>query len=181
MQEYAFKPSALTREQVWTIKDGHLLKRGGDKAVKLSDLKGATYGSFAYRGTQSEWLHLNGPGGETKLTCNMVGGPDLAAYHGLLRAVAVELSDVNPSLPIKSGGGQAYQVAMFIIGLLGAIAGIVFVLAGALGWAKRSEIMLMIVGAGMALSLGALAWSNAPWRGATILTPVAFLGVLGGA
>ncbi len=179
MQEYAFKPAALVREQVWTIKDGHLLKRGADKAVKLSELTGATWGSFAYRGTQSEWLHLKGPSGETKLTCNMVGGPDQATYRSLLEALARELEEANPNLPIKAGGGQAYQIAMFIIGLLGAIGGVVFFIAGALGWAKRSEVMLMILGAGMAFALGSLAWTNAPWRGAKIITPAAFLVALG--
>lgn len=179
MQEYAFKPAALVREQVWMIKDGHLLKRGAEKAVKLADLTGATWGSFAYRGTQSEWLHLKGPSGETKLTCNMLGGTDRATYRLLLEALAHELSETNPDLPIKTGGGKAYQIAMFIIGVLGAIAGLVFFFAAAFGFAKRSEVMLMIVGAGMAFALGSLAWANAPWRGGKVITPAAFLVALG--
>lgn len=171
MREYSFKPALLAKEQVWTIKDGHLLKRGGENALKLAELTGATWGNFAYRGTQSEWLYLQRPDDVTKLACNMMEGPELASFRSLVAAIAHELETVNPQLPVKTGGGTAFQWSLFLIGLFGGLFGLFFVYAGVMGLVKRSEGFAILFGLLMAGSLLYMAWSFAPWRTGTTVTP----------
>lgn len=164
MREYVFKPAALRGEQVWTIKDGHLMRRGGARAIKLADVTGAVWGRFAYRGTQSQWFHLKDAGGLTKIECNVIAGGDQAVFEELVGDVCEAIAQHNPDLKVHISGGGGYMWAMFIIGVLGGVFGLVFLLAGLLGWVKRSEMELILVGGGMAAVLSSMAWRFAPWR-----------------
>lgn len=172
MREFSFKPAALRKTQVWTIKDGHLMRRGGDSTVKLADVSGVTWGSFAYRGTQSQWLHLKGPQSATKIECNMIGGGDQAEFEALVAAVSSELAQRKPDLKVHISGGGGYMWAMFIIGILGGICGLFFLVAGLMGWVKRGEMQAILLGGGMAAMLSTMAWKFAPWRASQFM-PIA--------
>jgi hypothetical protein len=174
MREFSFSPAALRKMQVWTIKDGHLLRRGGDRAVKLADLSAVAWGSFAYRGTQSQWLHLTGAQGVTKVECNAVGGSDQDTFEALVSAIAQEAAAVNPNLRVHTSGGGGYMWAMFVIGGLGAICGLVFLISGLLGLVRQGEVLAILLGGGLAAVFGAMAWHFAPWRAKTFVSIMDF-------
>jgi len=172
MREFSFSPAALRKTQVWTIKDGHLMRRGADSAVKLADVTGATWGSFAYRGTQSQWFHLKGAKGTTKVECNVVGGGDQVEFEALVAAISGELAAAKPDLKVHISGGGGYMWAMFIIGILGGICGLLFLIAGLMGLVKRGEMQAILLGGGMAAVLSTMAWNFAPWRASQFM-PIA--------
>jgi len=87
------------------------------------------------------------------------------------------LEEESPDLEIRIDGGSGFRMAMFVIGLLGGLAGLFFALAGALDWVKRGH--LLAIGGGLVFAglLFALARAYAPWRPVETLSPKE-LGVL---
>lgn len=181
MQEYTFKPALLRRARTWAVRDGHVLRKGADKALKLSDVTKATWGEISYRGTRNTWLHLTGPDGVTKIECGDSGNSqERETFLRFVKAVCKALIDENPDLAIRQGGGVGLKWSMFIIGLIGALFGLAFVFAGLTGQLKRGEMMAVISGGLMVAFLGLLAWNYAPWRPGLILSPREMVVLLGG-
>ncbi len=165
MNEYSFKPALLGAAQVWTIKDGHVLRRGGTRAVDLSKIQSATWGDMAVRGTRSAWLYLKGDGEPLKIVCNdSGGGNDRAVFLDFVAAISDELNAQNTGAEIRIDGGAGFSMAMFVIGVFGLLGGLFFVLAGAMDWVKRGHILAIVGGLAGAGFMGWLAWSYAPWR-----------------
>lgn len=172
MQEFTFKPAVLGAEQVWTIKDGHVMRRGGKQAFDLSTLKSATWGDMTVRGTRSAWLHLQGGSETFKIVCNESGGGrDRRAFLGLVAAICDDLDTQNRGVPIRLDGGAGFSTAMFVIGALGMLGGLFFAVAGALDWVKRGNALAIGGGLAAAAGLGYMAWTYAPWRQVVTATP----------
>ena len=165
-REYSFKPAALRPAQVWTVRDGHLLRRGGAAAIELSAINKAVWNTFTYRGTRSQWLHLSGPQGVTKLECNMLGGADAAAYQALVIAVAQTLGRVNPNLKIRVGGGEAYRWSLFLIGLTGALFGAAILISGLVGWQGQDLLSGVAIGGVILLLTAPIALFSLPGQSA---------------
>lgn len=171
MREFVFKPAPHGREQVWTIRDGHLMQRGGKAALKLADVRMAAWNDMTLRGTRNAWLDLTGPDGVVRVACSDHGG-SRAEFLSLCGAVCVELAEVNPALAIRQGGGGAYRMAMFLIGLIAGLAGFVFLGAGLTGQVRQATGVAIGGGGAMAVVFLAIAWSFAPWRMVETLTPL---------
>ena len=176
MREYTFKPAPLRKAESWAIKDGHLMRRGGAAALELSAVSGATWGEVSYRGTRNTWLNLTGPNGVYKLECNDFGD-GRAEFLRLLGDVVSELEVTNPTLQVKIGYVGAARMAMFIIGVVGMLAGLVFLWAGISGNVKRNEGLAIVFGLGFIVLMAPLAWGSRPWGQARYIS-LGDLGVL---
>lgn len=154
------------------IRDGHLLKRGADQALNLSEVTSAAWGDMTYRGTRNAWLHLTGPDGVIKIECNDAGfGPDRHVFLELCHRVCEVLSERCPDLPIRQGGGHALRWSMFLIGILAALVGIFFFWAGVSGNVRQAEVTVILLGAFMMIAFGYVAWVFAPWQPVKSLSP----------
>jgi len=181
MQEYTFKSAAFRKPQSWTIREGHLLKRGAEAALKLSEVSRATWGDMTHRGTRNAWLHLTGPDGVVKIECSDAGGSkSRETFLKLCHKVCETLAREHPDLPIRQGGGDALRWSLFLIGLGAALVGLFFVWAGITGNVKRGEVMAIMLGAGFAGVFGLMVWSFAPWRDVQTLSPKEMTLLLGG-
>ncbi|MEL8055530.1 MAG: hypothetical protein AAGK66_05200 [Pseudomonadota bacterium] len=172
MREYTFKPAIIRPEATWMVRDGHLLKRGAERALKLSEVTSAAWGDMTYRGTRNAWLHLTGPDGVVKIECNDTGvGDDRHTFLKLCEKVCGVLVEECPDLPIRQGGGRAFQWSMFILGAMAAGVGLLFLWAALSGTVRQNEMTLILIGAFMAVAFGFVAWMFAPWQPAQTLTP----------
>ncbi|MEO1642240.1 MAG: hypothetical protein AAFR74_02810 [Pseudomonadota bacterium] len=172
MREYTFKPALARREVFWMVRDGHLLKRGAERALNLSEVTSAAWGDMAYRGTRNAWLHLTGPDGVVKIECNDAGvGDDRNTFLKLCESVCRVLADECPELPIRQGGGRALQLSMFLLGVMAACVGVLFLWAVLSGTVRQNEVTVGLLGAFMAAAFGYVAWVFAPWQPVQTLSP----------
>lgn len=171
-EEYAFKPAVLSSEQTWTIKDGHLMRRGGKSAFPIAKTDRANWGDLAYRGTRSAWLHLSAGEDTVKLNCNDNGsGDDRRVFLQLIGAVLSELSDSNPGLEIRHDGGGPFGRAMFVLLSLGALFGAAFIAAVIAGAVNQNQFIVIGIGLLMLFGMGSLAWTYRPWQAPMVATP----------
>ena len=161
-QEFTFKPALIGAADTWMIKDGHLMKRGGKRALDLSKVEAATWGDMTVRGQRSAWLTLQGDGEPFRVGCNDGGtGADRHQFLGLIEAISGTL---NESARIRMDGGVGFSMAMFVLGVLGVLCGLFFVLAGVMDWVKRGNLYAILGGLAAAGFMGWLALSYAPWK-----------------
>ncbi|MEM1087900.1 MAG: hypothetical protein AAGH90_09225 [Pseudomonadota bacterium] len=172
MREYSFKPAMAQREATWMVRDGHLLKRGAERALKLYDVTSVAWGDMTYRGTRNAWLHLTGPDGVVKIECNDAGfGDDRHTFLKLCESVCQVLAAECPDLPIRQGGGRALQWSMFLLGAMAAGVGVLFLWAVLSGTVRQNEVTVGLLGAFMAAAFGYVAWIFAPWQPVQTLSP----------
>lgn len=161
MQEYSFKPAPARKEQTWAIKDDHLMRRGGSTAIDLAKVTGASWNTVSYRGTRSAWLHLQTDGVTTKIEYTDHGGAR-DGFFELITAIASVWTRVNPEIEIKYGYSAPWRTALFILGILGTIAGLLFVYVGLTNMTGKGQVEASIVGAALILLLFPVAWTCRP-------------------
>lgn len=161
MREFTFKPALVRKQQVWAIKEDHLMRRGAAQALKLADVTSASWNSVSYRGTRSAWLHLTAGDQTTKIECTDSGG-GRGEFLALIHAVARVLERVNPDLPIRYGYAAPWRMALFILALLGSLFGLFFVFAGLTDMTGKGAVQATIAGAAMCILLVPVAWSCRP-------------------
>ncbi|CAN0262854.1 unnamed protein product, partial [Chrysoparadoxa australica] len=129
--EFIFKPVLLGAPHVWTVQDGHVMRRGGKRALDLTKVTSITWGDMAVRGTLTAWIHLKGVGEPVKISCNESGtGNDRSEFLKLVGAICEALEGQDRAIPVRIDGGAWVSMAMFVIGVIGALARIGFALAG---------------------------------------------------
>jgi len=170
MQEYSFKPAPVRKTQVWAIKDDHLIRRGGDSALKLSDVRSASWNTVSYRGTRSAWLHLNTDDETTKIEFTDNGGAR-DQFFGLINALSTTLSRVNPELQIAHGYSPPWRTALFAIGIAGTVLGGFLIFAGLTNMTGKGAVQATIAGAAMTLLMLPVAWSCRPNLNAATFGP----------
>lgn len=161
MQEYSFKPAPVRKTQVWAIKDDHLMRRGGARALNLADVTSASWNTVAYRGTRSAWLHLTSQTETTKIEYTDSGGAR-DEFFALIVAVAQELKRVSPNLEIRHGYSAPWRTAMFVFGAVGTILGLILIFAGLTNMTGKGGVEAAIAGAAMTILLLPVAWSCRP-------------------
>ena len=161
MREFSFKPAPVRKTQTWAIKDDHLMRRGGSSALKLADVRDASWNTVTYRGTRSAWLHLTTDDGVSKIEYTDTGGAR-DEFFGLIIAVAETLKRVNPSLEIKHGYSAPWRTALLILGILGSLVGLFLVYAGLTNMTGKGGIEATIAVAAMVILLVPVAWSCRP-------------------
>jgi len=161
MQEYSFKPAPVRKSQTWTVKDDHLMRRGGATALSLADITSASWNTVAYRGTRSAWLHLTSSDETTKIEFTDSGGAR-DAFFGLIVAIAQGLKQVNPQLEIRHGYSAPWRTALFVLGLVGTLLGSGLVFAGLTNMTGKGGVEAAIAGAAMVILLLPVAWSCRP-------------------
>lgn len=171
MREYTFKPTELRRAQVWTIRDGHLLLRGADQAIKLADVNEASWGRLAYRGTQSQWLELGRSGSFTKIECNMIGGEDLSEFEALIAAIAAELQEDRPDLKIRLESPGPASTAFLILCSLFAVVGLVMIWLGFQN-VESGGLIYAAFGLGLSILMGLTAYKLGPGGQKAYLSPL---------
>ncbi|MEM8617172.1 MAG: hypothetical protein AAGF20_09585 [Pseudomonadota bacterium] len=177
MREYTFKPALLRKTEIWTIKDGYLMRRGGARAVELSTITSGVWNEVSYRGTRSAWLHLTDPHGKTRLEYNY-GSEGRDDFLGLLRALSEALVLRAPSIKIKIGYGSAIAWSMFLFGCLGVLFGVFMVAAGAMGMTNQNDLFAIGFGIGFIALTGSIAYYNQPWHSGKQITPAEFSAIL---
>ncbi|MEL7547110.1 MAG: hypothetical protein AAGJ84_10700 [Pseudomonadota bacterium] len=171
-QEYEFRPAVLSPTQTWAVTDGHLMRRGGKSAFSIASTDRANWGDLAYRGTRSAWLHLSSGETTVKLNCNDNGsGGDRAVFIKLILVVLDELERVQPDLQIHYDGGGAFGRAMFIISIIGTLAGMACIAAVTMGSVAQNGIVVIGVGLLLTIGMGTLAWTYRPWQAPRIARP----------
>lgn len=174
MQEYSFKPAPVRKTQVWAIKDGHLIRRGGASALKLADVTSANWNSVSYRATRSVWLNLSTDTDTTRIEFTDNGGAR-DEFFALITAISTTLSQVNPELQIAHGYSAPWRTALFIIGLAGSALGLFLIFAGLTNMTGKGAVEATISGAAMTLLLLPVAWSCRPNLNATTFGPAGLL------
>lgn len=138
------------------------MKRGGKRALDLSKVESATWGDMTVRGQRSAWLTLNGDGEPFRVACSDGGtGSDRHQFLGLVVAITDKLPE---PARIRMDGGAGFSMAMFVLGILGVLGGLFFMLAGAMDWVKRGNVYAILGGLAAAGFMGWLAWVYAPWK-----------------
>ena len=158
MREYTFKPAPVRKAQTWAIKDDHLMRRGAAQAIKLADVKSASWNSVTYRGTRSAWLHLQSESGTTKIE-HTDGGGSREEFLALIHAVAEALGRVNPGVPIKYDYSAPWRIALFVLGVAGTLFGLFLIYVGLTG---RGAIEATVAGGAMCILLFPVAWTCRP-------------------
>lgn len=161
MREYSFKPAPVRKPQTWTIKDNHLMRRGGASALNLADITSASWNTVTYRGTRSAWLHLTSGANTTKVEYTDSGGAR-DEFFALIVAIAQALTQVNPQLEIRHGYSAPWRTALFVLGIMGTLLGIVLVYAGLTNMTGKGGVEAAIAGAAMIILLVPVAWSCRP-------------------
>ncbi|MEM7329790.1 MAG: hypothetical protein AAF437_13690 [Pseudomonadota bacterium] len=161
MREYSFKPAPVRKTQTWTIKDGHLMRRGATAALKLADVTEASWNTVTYRGTRSAWLHLTSAAGVTKIEYTDTGGAR-DEFFALIIAISQCLGQVNPGLEIKHGYSAPWRMALFILGIAGSLLGVFLVYVGLTNMTGKGGVEATFAGAVMVLLLIPIAWSCRP-------------------
>lgn len=148
------------------------MRKGGDRAIKLSEVTRANWNDMTLRGVRSTWLQLRDAKGVVKVEGSDSGGDaNRATLLQLIDSVLLELETDAPDLEVRVDGGDAFRRAMFIILALGALGGLFFFYAGATGMVKRGDVWAMLGGGLGAVFAGYLAWTYAPWQSAVFMKP----------
>ena len=161
MQEYSFKPAPVRKTQTWAIKDDHLMRRGGSTALNLAKVTSASWNTVTYRGTRSAWLHHHSEAETMKIEYTDQGGAR-DEFFGLIVAVLATLKRVNPGLEIEYGYSAPWRLALFILGILGTLAGVFFIFAGVTNMTGRGQVEASIVGVALIVLLLPVAWACRP-------------------
>ncbi len=161
MREFTFKPAPVRKAQTWALKDDHLMRRGGDKALPLAAIISASWNTVTYRGTRSAWLHLKSAHGVTKIECNDQGG-GREDFLGLVSAIATDLARVQPQLEIAQGYSAPWRIALFVLGLAGTLIGAFLVFAGLTNMTGKGSVEASIAGLALIVLLVPVAWTCRP-------------------
>ena len=161
MREYTFKPAPVRKAQTWAIKDDHLMRRGGVQALKLADVTDASWNTVTYRGTRSAWLHLTSEAGTTKIEYTDQGGAR-DEFFGLIVAVSESLERVNSDLQIKHGYSAPWRMALFLLGLAGAVFGLFLLYVGLTNATGRGSVEASVAGGALVLLMAPVAWTCRP-------------------
>lgn len=141
------------------------MRRGGKRAVEVSKITSLTWGDMAVRGSRTAWIHLTGDGEPLKISCNESGlSNDRREFLKLASAICEAVEAQQSDVTVRIDGGVGFSMAMFVIGVLGVLAGVGFAISGAMDWVKRDAGLAIIGGLVGAAVMGLLARAYAPWR-----------------
>lgn len=153
---------------------------GEDWSLPLDQVTGLSLIDSTYRRTRMRRLDLRTAANQHRIgiTINMSAtpdDPDLGRHLALMRAIAANLAETRPTLPVTLGETGRTKVALFVIGVLSvlfaigmALASIITGLSGdRLAGASVPVILLFVFGI-------AIAGNNLPWTGEPAL-PVSLL------
>lgn len=172
-REFSFAHAPKVQPQIWTIREGHVMRRGGAHALKLADIRSAHWDEVSYRGTRSAWLTLKSPNQALKIEC-AEAGESRSEFLALVYAISEGLQAVNPNLLIGVDTGGPWRWAAF---------GMSVILAGLGVFGLYDEVLAAAdtVNYGLAILISAgvgvaayFAWYLSPWRPRTSLSPRAF-------
>lgn len=174
--EFEFRPEPAVRRYIWTVRDGHVMRRGGS-AMRLSEVKRASWIDMSYRGTRSAWLELSNGRDTMKIACTDQGqGPDRIAFLRLIMAVMRGLDDDAPGLLITTDGNGVVERALFGLSCLGMILGGVLIGSNlellVQGIPGLSGMFLLVVSAFAVLRFQ-------PWRPKNAASPSEILSKIG--
>lgn len=161
MREYTFKPAPIRKAQTWAIKDGHLMQRGAAQALDLGTVASVSWNTVTYRGTRSAWLHLKSDHGVTKIECNDHGG-GRDDFFALVDAILQELGRVQPDLQVAHGYSAPWRIALFILGIVGTLLGLVLVFVAVTNLTGRGSVEAGIAGLALLVLLFPVAWTCRP-------------------
>ena len=161
MREFTFKPAPVRKAQTWAIKDDHLMRRGGDKALPLAAVTSASWNTVSYRGTRSAWLHLKSEQGVTKIECNDQGS-GREDFLALISAIAADLARLQPDLEIEHGYSAPWRIALFVLGLAGSLIGAFLAYAGLTNMTGKGSVEASIAGLALLILLVPVAWTCRP-------------------
>lgn len=176
-REYSFSHAPGAQAQLWMIREGHLLKRGGARALNLAQVQSAEWTDVTYRGTQSLWLRLRTDAETVTIACSDTGEAR-ADFLDLIGAVSDTLSTLNPDLKIAIDMAGPWRAAVFglcvILGGLG-IYGLYDV--GVTNSDTKPYGLLVWISVGILVAVY-FAFSFSPWRSAQHLLPAGLSALL---
>lgn len=174
--EFEFRPEPAVRSYIWTVRDGHVMRRGGS-AMRLSEVKRANWIDISYRGTRSAWLELSDGRNTMKIACTDQGqGSDRISFLRLVMAVMRVLDTDAPELLISTDGNGVIERALFGLSCLGLGLG-----AALIGFNFGSLIQSVPGLSGILLLLvsAIVAMKYQPWRPKNAVSPSEILSKIG--
>lgn len=104
LREFTFVNDPGRKPITWALQNGHVMRKGGAKAMRLADVVRAQWGDLTYRGTRYAWLELFGPDGEMKLDCrDAASDTDRRVFLDFATAVLADLHAAQPGFAVKTG------------------------------------------------------------------------------
>ncbi|WP_370323156.1 hypothetical protein [Henriciella pelagia] len=172
MQTFEFKPALMRGRDNWTLDSG-LVTHNGEPFCSLERVTAARYAEMSVKHTHSEWFELTVPGRVHRVSCNMPAGDDSnRQFRALCAAVLTDLVERKPDLQVTIGAGGAIRWAMFIIGAVAAVFGLIVLASIGLGAIRDAKVGFALVFSLGFVAFGAwLAWSYRPWA-PPLLLPV---------
>ncbi len=157
------------REQTWALKEGHVMRKGGQTALKLSDVHTVTWADVTLRGTRSAGLHLKSDEQSVKITCSESGG-GRGGFLAFASDICEALGEAAPDAQLRIDEGAGFSMAIFVIGLVGLGLGLFCALAGGLGWIAEGGTQYLLGGLVSIGVFGFLAFKFAPGQQVTSLS-----------
>ena len=166
MQSFEFKPALLRGRNNWTLDSG-MLTRNGQLFCSLSSIDSARFGEMRSQRAYSAWLDLHAGEKRHRIACNIArGDKNNVAFMHLAGAILGELSLLKPDLQVQMGAGAGVKWAMFIIGFVSLIFGVMMLAAAPLGFVDNDRMLTAYLTGGTALLFGGwLCWQFRFWKG----------------
>ncbi len=164
MQSFEFKPAIMRGRISWTLDSGFVTK-DGEPFCNLAAIDRATFAEMTVRYTHSAWFDMFDGKTRYRITCNMPEGDEHnIAFKRLTAAILGEIETRKPDLQVAFGAGGGIRTAMFLIGLLAAVFGLI-ILVSLMGGGVRTGRSLgaFAFGTGFTLFGAWLGWSYRPW------------------
>jgi len=148
----------------WTL-DAGFLTRNGELFCSLDNVVGVRFAQMTARHVHSSWLDLTLEDRRERISCNLPPGDENnTAFLGLTAAILEDLETRKPGLQVAFGAGGAVRMAMFAMGLVALVFGLVVWIILANGGVRESKaLMAFLFAGGFVLFGGGLAWSYRPW------------------
>ena len=161
MREFSFKPAQFRPEQVWTIREGHLMRRGGKKALPLAEVTAAGWQEVSYRGTRTAWMSLKLGTEKVRLECND-GGTGRTVFLELIQAIANEIEQKQPGFAFRAGDTTPVRWTYFLLAIAGSLMGMAALVAAVMDVAPAQRNQLVVSGGLACALLLPVAWSTRP-------------------
>ena len=170
VQSFEFKPALMRGRDNWTL-DAGFLTRNGELFCSLDNVAGVRFAQLSARHTHSSWLDLTLEDRKERISCNLPPGDESnSQFLALAAAILADLETRKPDLKVAFGAGGAVRIAMFAIGLLALVFGLIVWIILANGGVRESRaLMAFLFAGGFVLFGGGLAWSYRPWAPAAMV------------
>lgn len=176
MTEYGYKPALLAGRRYVDIGETHLVcaDSEGRKLWSLAwrEITRLAFVEHSYRGTKMSRLDIGTAQHRARHSfgCNSaatdpMSDPDYVGFLAAVTDVVERLAETRPDLPVTIGEYGRSRLAIFVIGVISALASVILPVAAVVGGRGDRLLGEALVPILALLVFGlVLAWTHAPWR-----------------